>query len=190
MTRRTRGISLPQLIEELSPYLIGWRGYFGFCQTPRVLTNLRRGFAEDYARIFGGSGRTGTTASMNCAIVAYRSSMRRSPPVRRPVSGACPDIRRSNRPCATTISTHSVSPDSMSRSRLNPVEPPWYATRTPGGVGGVAPRGVPLSRSSAQRHRLARVRDGRQSTQSRPLTCYCTRSPRCLFDHLVGAGEE
>src|ERR1700730_17415144 len=39
-TRRTRGISLPQLIEQLTPYLIGWRGYFGFCQTPRVLTNL------------------------------------------------------------------------------------------------------------------------------------------------------
>src|SRR5712671_2678026 len=40
MTRRTRGISLQQLIEDLMPYLIGWRGYFGFCQTPRVLTNL------------------------------------------------------------------------------------------------------------------------------------------------------
>jgi hypothetical protein len=40
VTRRTRGISLPQLIEELRPYLIGWRSYFGFCQTPRVLTNL------------------------------------------------------------------------------------------------------------------------------------------------------
>jgi RNA-directed DNA polymerase len=40
MTRRTRGISLPQLIEDLTPYLIGWRGYFSFCQTPRVLTNL------------------------------------------------------------------------------------------------------------------------------------------------------
>jgi RNA-directed DNA polymerase len=39
-TRRTRGISLPQLVEELRPYLIGWRSYFGFCQTPRVLTNL------------------------------------------------------------------------------------------------------------------------------------------------------
>src|SRR6266702_3661488 len=39
-TRRTRGISLPQLVEDLTPYLIGWRGYFGFCQTPRVLTNL------------------------------------------------------------------------------------------------------------------------------------------------------
>jgi len=41
MTRRTRGISLLQMIEEdLAPYLRGWRGYFGFCQTPRVLTNL------------------------------------------------------------------------------------------------------------------------------------------------------
>ena len=28
------------MIGELKPYLIGWRGYFGFCQTPRVLTNL------------------------------------------------------------------------------------------------------------------------------------------------------
>ncbi|WP_352503573.1 group II intron maturase-specific domain-containing protein [Mesorhizobium sp. M0012] len=28
------------MIKELKPYLIGWRGYFGFCQTPRVLTNL------------------------------------------------------------------------------------------------------------------------------------------------------
>jgi RNA-directed DNA polymerase len=40
MTRRTRGISLPQMVKELAPYLLGWRGYFGFCQTPRVLSNL------------------------------------------------------------------------------------------------------------------------------------------------------
>ena len=40
ITCRTRGRSLPQVVEELGPYLIGWRGYFGFCQTPRVLTNL------------------------------------------------------------------------------------------------------------------------------------------------------
>jgi RNA-directed DNA polymerase len=39
-TRRTRGVSLPQLIAKLAPYLIGWRGYFGLCQTPRVLSNL------------------------------------------------------------------------------------------------------------------------------------------------------
>jgi RNA-directed DNA polymerase len=40
MTNRTRGRSLEQIVEDLAPYLIGWRGYFGFCQTPRVLTNL------------------------------------------------------------------------------------------------------------------------------------------------------
>jgi Group II intron, maturase-specific domain len=40
ITRRTRGRSLPQIVEELKPYLIGWRSYFSFCQTPRVLTNL------------------------------------------------------------------------------------------------------------------------------------------------------
>lgn len=40
MTSRTRGRSLEQIVEDLSPYLIGWRGYFGFCQTPRVLTAL------------------------------------------------------------------------------------------------------------------------------------------------------
>jgi RNA-directed DNA polymerase len=39
-TRRTRGESLEQIVERLRPYLIGWRGYFGFCQTPIVLTNL------------------------------------------------------------------------------------------------------------------------------------------------------
>jgi RNA-directed DNA polymerase len=40
LTRRTRGGSLAQIIKELSIYLIGWRGYFGFCQTPSVLRAL------------------------------------------------------------------------------------------------------------------------------------------------------
>jgi RNA-directed DNA polymerase len=40
LTRRTRGASLPQIVKELSVYLIGWRGYFGFCQTPSVLRAL------------------------------------------------------------------------------------------------------------------------------------------------------
>jgi len=47
--------------------------------------------------------------------------------------------RHPNRPCATTTSTHSVSPDSMSPPKLKPVEAPWYVTRMPGGVGGAAP---------------------------------------------------
>jgi len=40
LTRRTMGASLAQIIEALSRHLIGWRGYFGFCETPSVLRAL------------------------------------------------------------------------------------------------------------------------------------------------------
>jgi RNA-directed DNA polymerase len=40
LTRRTCGRNLTQIAKELSVYLIGWRGYFGFCQTPSVLRSL------------------------------------------------------------------------------------------------------------------------------------------------------
>jgi RNA-directed DNA polymerase len=40
LTRRTRGVSLETMVQQLSIYLRGWRGYFGFCQTPSVLTHL------------------------------------------------------------------------------------------------------------------------------------------------------
>jgi RNA-directed DNA polymerase len=40
LTRRTRGISIEQMIGELRLYMIGWRGYFGFCETPSILRDL------------------------------------------------------------------------------------------------------------------------------------------------------
>ena len=33
LTRRSRGVSLEQMVEQLASYLRGWRGYFGFCET-------------------------------------------------------------------------------------------------------------------------------------------------------------
>ena len=42
MTRSTRRVSLTRLVAELSRYLVGWRGYFGFCETPSVLPTLDR----------------------------------------------------------------------------------------------------------------------------------------------------
>ena len=103
----------------------------------------RRGPAEDWAHIFGGSGGMGTTVSTNCAAVACHSSGQRLRPVHRRASGVCQGTRRYKRPCATTTLIHSASPDSTFRTRLNPVEPPWYETRVPGGVGGAAPNGAP-----------------------------------------------
>ena len=40
LTRRTKSVSVARLVEELSRYLVGWRGYFDFCETPSVLHHL------------------------------------------------------------------------------------------------------------------------------------------------------
>jgi RNA-directed DNA polymerase len=40
LTRRTRGVSVEKMAEDLSRYLRGWQGYFGFCETPSVLGEL------------------------------------------------------------------------------------------------------------------------------------------------------
>ncbi len=40
LTWRTRAASPAQIVKELSGYLIGWCGYFGFCETPSVLRTL------------------------------------------------------------------------------------------------------------------------------------------------------
>jgi RNA-directed DNA polymerase len=42
ITRRAKGVSMRTTIDELAPYMRGWRGYFGFCETPEVLLSLTR----------------------------------------------------------------------------------------------------------------------------------------------------
>ena len=42
LTRRTRGVSVEKMAEELGRYLRGWIGYFGQNQTPSVLENLEK----------------------------------------------------------------------------------------------------------------------------------------------------
>ena len=42
ITRRAKSVSLKTTMEELAPYMRGWRSYFGFCETPEVLIGLTR----------------------------------------------------------------------------------------------------------------------------------------------------
>jgi RNA-directed DNA polymerase len=42
ITCRAKSVSLEATMVELVPYLRGWRGYFGFCETPEVLIGLIR----------------------------------------------------------------------------------------------------------------------------------------------------
>jgi RNA-directed DNA polymerase len=40
LTSYRRGVTIEQMIERLNRYLVGWRGYFGYCQTPSVMVRL------------------------------------------------------------------------------------------------------------------------------------------------------
>ncbi|AHZ73354.1 hypothetical protein OU5_P0102 (plasmid) [Pseudomonas mandelii JR-1] len=40
LTRRSGGRSLRQVVENLRPYLLGWKTYFGLSQTPKVWRGL------------------------------------------------------------------------------------------------------------------------------------------------------
>ena len=148
MTRRTRGISLPQLIKELRPYLIGWRGYFGFCQTPRVLTNWGSvDSPEDYACTFDGNGGTGHNrykelrrhgrTKVGAAVAAGSPTgfWRMSGYLGGPTRPAQPLLRLA-RSCSTGVPANRLT----DRTAV-------VRTRMPGGVGGEEPRGSPLSRS-------------------------------------------
>ena len=42
ITIRAKGVSMETTMAELAPYMRGWRGYFGFCETPGVLIGLTR----------------------------------------------------------------------------------------------------------------------------------------------------
>ena len=42
ITRRAKGVSIEATVEALAQYMVGWRNYFGFCETPEVLVYLTR----------------------------------------------------------------------------------------------------------------------------------------------------
>src|SRR3984957_1916851 len=42
ITRKAKGLSIKATVGELAPYMRGWRGYFGFCETPEILIALTR----------------------------------------------------------------------------------------------------------------------------------------------------
>src|SRR5262245_8913197 len=106
-------------------------------------------YADDCVCIFGGSGRTGPSASRNCAVEALRNSLPRLPPVRRRASGACQDTRQFRRHCAIPFSTLSACLASTLRVEAQPGRTAEVRDPYARWCGGAAPRGVPLSRSLA-----------------------------------------
>ncbi len=66
LTRRNRGVSVETMAEQLGRYLTGWRGYFGFCQTPSVMQRLDRWLRR---RLRWWSGSSGNIRG--CGLLSY-----------------------------------------------------------------------------------------------------------------------
>ncbi len=56
-----KGRSIYQAVSELAKYLTGWRGYFGFCQTPSVLQRLESWIRRRLRSIMWKQWKRGTT---------------------------------------------------------------------------------------------------------------------------------
>ena len=70
LKRRTERLRCTRLVEELSRYLVGWRGYFGFCEVPDVLLRLDQWTRRRLRAVAWTSGSMGTPASRRCAAAA------------------------------------------------------------------------------------------------------------------------
>jgi len=60
LTGRTRGIRIGQMTKELSSYLRGWKGYFGYCETPSVLEELDQGIRRRLRSVIWKQWKRGT----------------------------------------------------------------------------------------------------------------------------------
>ena len=66
ITRRAKGVSIEATMAELVPYLRGWRGYFGFCETPEVLIGSSDGFVCGFELLCGGNGKPNVVVEQLC----------------------------------------------------------------------------------------------------------------------------
>lgn len=62
MTSRRCGKSLQQVVQQLRPYLLGWRGYFGKAETPNVLLKLDQWIRHRLRALQLAQWKRGTTA--------------------------------------------------------------------------------------------------------------------------------
>jgi RNA-directed DNA polymerase len=64
LTVRTRGISIEQMTKELTSYLRGWKGYFGFSETPSVLERLDQWIRHRLRSVIWKQWRRGKAAKL------------------------------------------------------------------------------------------------------------------------------
>ncbi len=139
LTRRTLGVSIPQMIEPLAQYLTGWRGYFGFCQTPSVLSNLDARIRRRLRMVIWRQWKTGRNRYAQLrrlGVPHLRSAV---------AAGASSGVWRMSRHAAVQQGLSNAYFDSLRLPRVacsastQPSRTAVVRTRMPGGVGGGRP---------------------------------------------------
>jgi RNA-directed DNA polymerase len=138
LTRRTRGRSLAQIIEELARYLKGWRAYFGFCETPSVLRELDQWTRRRLRAIAWKQWKRGRTRFAELTSRGVRRDLAAC------TAGSPHGPWRLSQSPALTIAFPNLAFVALGLPSLapaKPLNPPnrRVRTRMPGGVGGAAP---------------------------------------------------
>ena len=115
LTRPTGGRSIPQVIEALRRLLNGWRGYFGFCETPAVLRKLDQWIRRRLRCLLWRQWRTGRNR--------YRELVRHGVPARKAAETA------KSRYGPWRLSNHPVVKQALSNAFLARLGVPLLETR-------------------------------------------------------------
>jgi RNA-directed DNA polymerase len=138
LTRRTRGRSLAQIVKELSVYLVGWRGYFGFCETPTVLRALEQWTRRRLRAIAWKQWKRGRTRFAELTKLGVDAALAA------PTAGSPHGPWRISNSPALALAFPNASFASLGFPSLVPITPHnspnrRVRTRMPGGVGGAKP---------------------------------------------------
>jgi Group II intron, maturase-specific domain len=147
ITRRAKGVGMKTTMEELAPYMRGWRSYFGFCETPEVLIYLTRWVRLRLRAALWRQWKT--RCRRRAALLALGVRPRLA--VIRPAADVALGISLGPRPFLWGFLTHTSNRSDFrhcSRSVSVTDSNRRVRTRTHGGVAGVGRRPPPLCRSN------------------------------------------
>ena len=109
ITRQAKGVSIKTTIAELASYMRGWRGYFGFCETPEVLVYLTRWVRLRLRVAFWRQWKTPSVVVVrHCSRWECVRGQRVTPPAAVAVRGTWPGPKLSRSGCRTPTSGPSV----------------------------------------------------------------------------------
>ena len=147
ITRRAKGVSIGTTIEELAPYMRGWRSYFGFCETPRVLVSLTCWVRARLRMAYGDNGKQSVVVGQLSWHWASGQNWRAT----RPVAAEAPGTSPTPKPCPSRfpMATSHRSASRIWRMHASvTISNRCVRTRTHGGVAGVSGQPLPLCRSN------------------------------------------